>query len=145
MSDLTNQKGKSKGIKHSIFFITVNSNKSEKSADYATVKQKMNNIFAYIFNNQNVKKYIIERYTGEVIPDSKISDISVEYAFETGNKMKRLHGHAIVKIDHYSNVQFNLSPFRQVVNQYMGYTVYVNVSSKRDPTKDLQDYILKED
>lgn len=87
--------------KYSGWLLTVNSNQTEENLSMRDFKRKMIGFFRELFGGEATAfKHRFGRYDGTMI-------VNVNPHFEVGKKYHRLHCHAIVKVDHNSNIQLD--------------------------------------
>ncbi len=107
----TNNHRRRGGQKHTNMFVTINTNKTDKSlrpAFKAVSTQMFNNLSHYI-------RFLILNQT-----DDDIDSANVELAYEIGGKNHTIHWHAMIKIAHHSKIRVHIAELRDDIRKAMG-------------------------
>lgn len=104
--------------KKSNFLITINTNKSYKKDDphlesdsvffEEKVKEMLNNLPNFL------------RFPEGDWTENKIKDVDVDYVVEHGNAKGMLHGHVLIKVQHFSNLQVNFTKVKEYLRESLG-------------------------
>lgn len=117
----------------SIFNITINSNKDySKMTD--SEKLKFKKVIEYLFHKDNIVNYLKDM-TNPADPLMNIIDLQLDYTFEVGGAMNRLHAHGYVDITHTGVYQINQAMVRTVINRYLDSTVHLNIQVQKTPSR----------
>lgn len=134
------QKPKKDNSKYSIYHITINTNKN-----YNTMTPEQKEDFkaysVYLFGEKGFLKYIKDLTNPESL--NNILKTKMEYYFEVGSKLHRLHLHAIVKIKHIGYMKFMANELRENSKNMLGYPIHLNSPVSNDAIKSWEKYIQK--
>ena len=110
ISDFNKEQPKDK-IKSSNFYLTINTNQSyKKNAQYL---QSDTEYFENVIKEflQNLDKYAILP-EGQTWNENLIKNCDIDYIIEKGTKKGFLHCHALVKINHITNVKLDFKKIK---------------------------------
>lgn len=128
-------------LKHSLFIITVNTNKCYpdiKSTGLAEAKKELARVVLSRLSGDALYDYI------KYLEGSKADLVNIETdaVFERSNK-GALHMHFLLHVTHRCKIQFAIEKFREEVNEDLGFVCYMNVKSHSAGISNLRDYISK--
>eukprot|EP01127_Copromyxa_protea_P018775 TRINITY_DN597_c0_g3_i8.p1 TRINITY_DN597_c0_g3~~TRINITY_DN597_c0_g3_i8.p1 ORF type:complete len:120 (+),score=17.82 TRINITY_DN597_c0_g3_i8:418-777(+) len=106
-------------------------------------KREFKNLADFIFSEENVAKYLIDRNSPHD-PTKNIVKLSSEHYFEVGGKQGRLHMHGVLKLTHTGHYQMNEAAIRQLAEEVLGYKVHFNAKGNSDQDAATQAYIKKQ-
>lgn len=144
---IQNMKSKKKQLKHSNFYITINTNQQFKSDDDPKSKllqQQLKDSISHCFNN--IKDYIVLKDKNKDVTISKewIKSIDLDGVVEVGEKYHQPHAHLLIHISHYTYIHFNYQKLKEEILENTGLdTVYVYCKLYKDARANLKDYINK--
>ena len=124
---------------HSIFFITLNSNKDLDSAQTALFEEDIRAIFKDNFFN-----IIQDRRQDVPFTPALIDNYKVQYAIEKGPQLKKTHTHVLIQIDHHGILMINKPLITAFFKKKWGSNFYMNIQSHGNSVKNLEDYIFKD-
>ena len=139
-------------IKTSIFYFTVNSNKStnrltEDEIDKWKAQQRdlwSNKVYYLLTMHPSLENEGIGEYF--LVPEDKIININVEIAFEVGSQKDRLHLHGIIKVTHTTKLRLNYKLIHTILNELMGEeNQYFHSVVRSDDVLNFIEYMLKFD
>jgi len=99
-------------IKHSGFFITINTNYLPKLPSEASdMSHKLQDFMNWLTSNENLPAIIefIPPHENDTFNDQTIIDVQGEFRVELGNKKRggRVHAHFLLKITHRSKIRIS--------------------------------------
>jgi len=137
-------------IKHSIFFITINTNKvlgKEEEEQFLNINNKFFNekkFLKYFEHRKDKKQLIKEEY-------QSFHDINVKIGTnEISPKFKRNHVHNVIEISHRVNdLQLNQSGLESYFMDNLpwykdGKKIFINIRGMGNSSKYIADYIVKD-
>ena len=128
-----------KTSKYSIYHMTINSNKDyTKMTDDEKIKFKQ--YADYLFKGENILKFVKDLSNPE---NPAIEKTKINYYFEVGDKLHRLHLHALVKIKHNGYMKMEANMLRETSKQMLGYAVHINCPVSSNSEKSWEKYISK--
>lgn len=124
----------------STFFLTINTNSQDVE------KNDLLRVYQMFYNN--IMQYITYRYTHtqeqRQEQQNKVHGVSSDVAIERGKKFKRVHLHAIVKLNHNTNLSLNYNLIRQLfIDELQLPGVHVDCKFIRESTMSLKEYLRK--
>ncbi len=130
-----------KTSKYSIYHMTINSNKDyTKMSDAEKIKFKQ--YAEYLFKGENILKFVKDL----AHPDQPaIEKTKINYYFEVGDKLHRLHLHALVKIKHNGYMKMEANLLREMSKKMLGYVVHINCPVSSNSEKAWERYISKKE
>lgn len=94
-------------VKHSAFFITINTNKGGGQCDSGKLAQEFDDLLDELFgvekNFYDIIKFLVPGHT----VNKNIKDVDNMYVTEVGQIMGRVHGHVLSQIRHTSRIHIN--------------------------------------
>lgn len=99
----------------SVFRVTLNS-QTDLDKMTSTEKQKFKALVEYVFDHENLPKYLIDR-TNEN-PRINLRKIDSEYHFEVGTQYHRLHIHGFIKLEHCGNYMIARDKMGAIFEKY---------------------------
>lgn len=117
------------------FFVTVNPNVTKKELSL----RKLDSVISNIFGN-------VEDYVKVLLADKnvKYNKIDAEYSVEVGKDKHRVHSHILVRIQHNSKIQLDLTKIRKQLKLELGFDgTRVDVKVFKDNLSSLQEYLYK--
>lgn len=150
-----NEVSSGSGVKHSAFFITISTNVQPTSQEQADeLSSALNEAGHALFSNEGLEQVVdfVDEYKGDVFDESTIMGIDTKFATELGKdaRGKRVHLHALVKIDHISKIRLDRDMIQAFVLDFLldkgikyVKNVYVNIQAANTEANIL-DYILKD-
>jgi hypothetical protein len=134
-------KDKSEKEKHSIFMITINTNKALDK----NMTDKFARSLVYLFSKPKVYEYIVEKRPGEIFKESKISKYTFKLgSIEIGKKFKKVHVHIMLKIDHYMFIGLNQKKIRDFYYNMFGTKIHLDIKARGNELKSWSDYMFKD-
>ena len=146
-------------LKHSNFFLTINSQKDlrsmdieEKNATVAkfqqVVRQFFNGEFQRFIKLEGSKigeKYGMPRNAPRTELEKRIvNNIKIDFVFEMGDEQGRLHSHAMICISKRGlDTKLDYSGVKKYFDEQLGYDIHFKSQLFRDSKSVLQDYINK--
>lgn len=135
---VTEEKAKKSKEVCSRFFITINTNKTDKA--FADKLLKAYHLWYEYMDNPKAQLLKFLSGTPEY---EKIKSISVDLVTEVGSIQGRYHIHSIIDIIHETKLQIKLDKLRTFINAATGTNCHVDIKYVRDSKITLQDYIRK--
>lgn len=135
-------------MKTSIFFITLNTNKSIKN--YYEEEYVKSHFDDRINNLKDPDGYsnILYSKNGTPMDDVIISQSETEHAFEEGKKYKRLHCHLVWEITHNDMLHIDIQSMKEYFLQdlrRLGWdNMHIDVNAVSNRRKTLRSYISKD-
>ena len=134
-------------IRHSLFFVTISSNKSDLN------KEAQDEFYKNVCNIllKKCSDYIMFKVDGHKFSPVFLKSIAIgPGCLEQAPKTGYYHVHCIVKISHYSSVHLRPDVLTELVNKRTSYSCYVNVqwcryTSKGQDLQNLLNYMKKND
>lgn len=144
--DKQEKKQKKRQLKHSSFFVTINTNQriNKLSEEFIDFNEKFKLIMDKLFNNH--MDDIIEFKLEDADPEKDIKNVNTEYAIEVGEKTGTIHSHSLISVSHYTLIQLNYEFIRDFIKTEMNLdNIYLNnrVVYGASSTMNLQEYITK--
>lgn len=142
-----NKKDVSDRLHHSLFIITINTNKSMNMDQAHYFNESLN----FLFSPPKVYEYLKEKRDGKTFTQSKIFGYKFKKKVEIGKKFGRAHGHIILNIDHRMILALNEAKIRAFYLNMLGEMgfinnkIHLNIKGKNNDAKTWEDYIFKED
>lgn len=134
---------KTKRLKHSRYFITINTQNHYADKDnrlYEDAKQ-LNDSYKEIMEDFDK---LIEFNSGS---KEDIRNIENDYSLELGthNKGRRLHLHALIQVHHYANIRIKFETIRGHFNKKYGKSIHFNskLITNADDIEDIMNYMEK--
>lgn len=137
--------GNPKKLKHSNFYLTMNTNKPmdiSKESDVAIIhrfEESIHDIFSHVPNYINIM--------GEGGYDNEtFKDINVQFCTELGPKTLLLHTHLVILVSHYTAIRLDYKKLRVLVCEANGLNnIYMNniVIRGSNNLSRLEDYLTK--
>jgi hypothetical protein len=134
------KKQKKTKINHSVFFITINTNKKLDQAN----RKKFEDSIKWLLGVPKIYEYITDRNIPGPIDVSKILKLKTKYSIEVGEKLGHVHSHIMVSIDHLLCLQFDQKKIRTFYKNLIGDKVYLNIIPRGRPEKSREEYIFKD-
>lgn len=147
-------------IKHSVFMITINTNKNlakkyvknnaekllgvQDKYTQSDDVQKFNRSIKFIFTAPKVYEYIIEKRPGHTFDPKKIIKYGWKYSIEQGKKFGKIHAHIMMKIDHKMFIGINQEKIRTFYKNMFGTSIHLNIQARGNALKSWEDYIFKD-
>lgn len=137
------QHDKSNKISHSVYLITINTNKPINKID-SKYKKEFENVMDNLYKNNLIIEFF--RYSNKP-PSSEIPyDDIVKYSIQTNNEIGKLvnmlHNHSVIHISHTKRIQVSIPLLRSFLKRILG-SVYLNVRAFDDNQQYAIDYVNK--
>lgn len=142
----TKEQQKIKQLRHSNFFITINTNKryTGNEEDYEEFIEKFKNSIDNQFTNDNIVNLIKVQNEEHELSEKYIKNIDIQSAIELGPTTGTIHSHILVKIAHYTNVRLEYQYFKEQIMKDMGLkNIFMNVKLYRNANDTLERYLFK--
>lgn len=125
-------------LKHSVFLVTINANKTLDEKTLQTFLSTIPDIF-----KKNLFEILFDRRDDYKLKKSDIENYDVKYAYERGSKLQKDHVHVLISVDHRALIGINLEPVRKYYFKKFGYNFHINIKSSGNNIKNMQDYMYK--
>lgn len=140
---------KKEKLHHSIFTISLNSNKNLNQSQIIQFDKSLN----FLFSKPKVFEYLKEKRKNYKFDPLLIENYKWKKKIERGKKYKRIHAHIIVLLDHRMILEFNEKKIRYYYKNFihsLGYDIekskiHLDIHGKADNVKNWEDYMFKED
>lgn len=142
----TKEEQKVKQLRHSNFFITINTNKrfTGNEEDYEEFIEKFKNSIDNQFTNDNIVNLIKVQNEEHELSEKYIKNIDIQSAIELGPATGTVHSHILVKIAHYTNVRLEYQHFKETIMKDMGLkNIFMNIKLYRNAGDRLETYLNK--
>lgn len=124
--------------KLSTFYITLNTN---RTVDIVSVEQLKTAWKSYY---QNIEEFLKFRSGSLQTELPKIKSIKSQAACEVGKSFSRVHIHALIKIEHTSNIQLNVDKSREFFENSLGIDgIHIHVKYVKDELFNIKKYLGK--
>lgn len=148
-SDVTDVKKKRKVLRHSNYFITINTNKGFiLQSDAEPLTRELKTVIDRMM--VNVLDYIsCEELDASGQPlqldDTLIKGIKIQAVAEIGEKSYQPHAHIMIAISHYTKVKVDYAKLKNDVKEGLGIQedIYFNSKLYRDANAEIADYMAK--
>lgn len=134
-------------IKHSLFFITINTNKrfTELTEECQNLANKLSTIANDLFDNPiNVRELIISKdKTPNEIEEAIVEIGSFDGEIELGSESHNLHLHGVLPISSRIPILLNLTKIRERLYEEFKYKLHLDVFKIADSSKTLLEYAKK--
>lgn len=146
-------------LKHSNFFLTINSQKNVFNMSEGEKNQLVENFTGTVrqFFNNDIKNYLVmegskigEKFkmprdaSREELERRIIDKPKIEFVIEIGPESHKLHSHGILCISKRGvDTKLDYSGITKYFNEKLGYAIHFNCQLFRDAKRDLQAYISK--
>jgi hypothetical protein len=145
-SDKKLEDRKSRQLRHSSFFLTINTNKkyNKLSQEYEDFVKRFKDCIDEMLNNQ-VKGFVTLK-TDDYDYNKDIKNIESEYAIEIGPRSGAIHSHVMIHIAHYTSVKLNFEFITEFIKKQMDLSnIYLNsrVVFGANSRQNLKEYIEK--
>lgn len=137
---MTKKGEKKEKIKHSVFLITISTNKPHADKN---IEDKFRDSVEDIFKN-NLKNILFEKRKDKTFDPQLIKNYSVKYSLERGKEKNVLHAHILIEIDHYMILGIEMTPIREYYAEMFGTNVYMYVEATGSNVKAMEEYIFKD-
>ena len=97
----------------------------------------------YVFDQDRIKKYIMDTQHPGKLSYKYIKGIKVDYATETGSLQHRLHMHALVSVTHKTKVKLDIPKIRSLFNKVLDTNIHLDVKVSGGGVRSIEDYITK--
>lgn len=136
------KKEKNETIKHSNFFLTINTNQQYKNDEKLNDDTEIfNNVVSNVLNNLN--EYV-NLPNGVLWSDETIKDVFIDYVIELGGIKHSLHCHIYIKITHNTNVKLNFKKIKEDICNQLGLNnIHMMNRMVRSNNENVLDYINK--
>lgn len=140
-----------KRLKFSSFFITVNTQAyfTSDESNFKEEADRLKDTFDNLINQSTMDNFITIKAPQDNNKDLKeiIRDINVYKVLELGTKQNRLHLHAMIIINHYSNLQLNLKHIRDSFDSEYNKNIHINLDlvKNKDDVQVILEYMSKGD
>ncbi len=119
----------------STFYITLNTNQTTKVIPASLLKE------VWAFYYENIESFLKFKLGGDA---SKIQDISSEVACEIGKVYNRVHIHALIRIEHTTNLQIDTELSRKWFEESLGVDgLHLHVKYIKDNLFNIRRYLEK--
>lgn len=142
IKDATGETEKVVRAKHSMFFLTVNTNQpflDANAPEFKEAKRELSNAILSRLNGQAIYGYI--KFESGSRKD--IISLDEDAALERSTINKFLHIHVIMHFKHQAKIKFDIAKFRAEVNKELGRTCYMNVRASGAGVSTLKEYLAK--
>lgn len=130
-------------VKSSVYLVTVNLNQALDKIS-GEEKQKFKDFIEYIFDKDTLfSDYLLD--SNGHSPQEVVESIDIEYHFEVGGSLGRIHAHAYINLQHRGHFTMNIADIRALGRKVFGGNIHVNVQVTSDPTLGLKNYTRKKE
>ena len=145
--EIKKEKNKSKQLRHSNFFITINTNQrfNPYSEECKIFKGKLQNAVDKLLT-EKMNEIIEFKEEGEFNTEY-IKNIDIQNALEIGPETNTVHSHTLLMINHYSNIKLNYKVINEFIKTELGLkNIYLNnrVAHGINSMNNLKDYLSKQ-
>ena len=123
---------------HSVFLITLNSNKNFNDTETTDFESDIREIFKTNFFN-----ILQDRRTDVIFTKDLIDNYKIQYSIEKGNIAKKTHSHILIEIDHHGILMINKPLITAYFKKKYGTNIYMNIIPRGNNVKNMEDYIFK--
>ena len=139
-------KKKDTQLRHSNFFITINTNQrfNKHSEEYQKFNTEFKNVIDKLFNKDNIHNVIQLKNKDAEFNNKSIKSVNIDKVVELGPVSGCVHLHAIISTEQYTPLQLNFSFIVDFVKQQMKLSnVYLNSKLIKDGMASVKDYLKK--
>jgi hypothetical protein len=139
-------KKKKNSLRHSNFFLTVNTNKYVQPMSEEAEEVVIHFIegLKNIFTKDKIKLYVKFKKEGHTFTNQFIRDVKVEAVPEIGEVQNRLHVHILLAFSHRSCIHLDLEKIKnEFMKEFNLENIYINVRSFFDAKANFEDYMNK--
>lgn len=133
-------------LKHSLFFITINSNKrfEQINSDAEAIATKLSNFVATQFDNKEAFQNLLctdKEGNTENLEIQEIGEFDGE--IEVSSYTKCLHLHGMVHVSYRNSLMLNLPLLREKMLKFFGEKYHLDVIKVNDTAKTMAEYARK--
>lgn len=132
-------------LKHSNFFITINSNQrfvDVKDPAFKAFDKTFRNAIDCVFSKKQFGRFIQYKGTGS---GSDVRSVRISAAAEIGDENHCLHYHILVCVSHHTCLQLKIAKIREEIADAAGvdYDFYIDVKAFSKAERNIEEYINK--
>lgn len=130
-------KPKQEKVHHSVWNITINSNKTYESMTESQ-KSDFKDFADYLFDTTTTRRFLTDAKAGD-----NIIELKCEKYFEVGDNQHRLHLHGQIMLTHRGHFRLETNKIREFAHRALGYPIHLNAPVGSDHVRAYSEYMAK--